>query len=311
MSLETLFNNMKMLKEWDIISNEENLAILFNKLEKESRLDEFIVELFKKYSISNKIRNNLSTIILLSKFPNELLSTNLSDKENELWGRAKEIFTIIKEPIIKDFNILAKKICTFNILYNNYKPEDLSLQKDLLCELFYSYKKFYSEIDDMDLEKDIENTYKKNINGFLNKILYNLKRLNKNWKRDLKYYTFKNIEYDALSHKHMLKYLKLVFWDNIKLEVSIKKNFKILNLLINDYLAIIKNNISIDDKNLLHNYTNINNIHDSLTLCQSLMLINKKIDTLYEYNDDINENNLINTLIIIFERVEYICGILN
>jgi len=310
MSLKVLFNNMKTRKEWHIISYEENIENLFKKLQKESTLDDFISELLKKYSISNKIKNNMTTIILLSRFPNELLSTNLCDKETELWNRAVEIHTIIKNTTIKDFNILAKKICTFNILYDDWKSKDLHLQKDLLCELFYSYKNFYHEIDNQNLEKDVENMYKNNINDFLNKILNTLKGLNKNWKRDLKHYTFKNIEYDVQSHKHMLKYLKLVFWDNIKLEVVIKNNFKVLNFLINDYLAIIKNIISIEDKDLLENYPNINNIESAINLCNSLQIINKKIDNLYDYTNDINENNLINTLIIIFERLEYMCSIL-
>ena len=70
-----------------------------------------------------------------------------SDIENELYEKSMEIFKLLNHTTTDDFKNVAQKILTLYLRYEDWMNKDKTLQIDILCEIFYTYKKFYNDLD--------------------------------------------------------------------------------------------------------------------------------------------------------------------
>ena len=235
MDIQNSLDNLKKTKEWKLISEAENsdLIILHKKSSKQFEI--FMGMLYKKFGVNSYDKKLIQKTILLSRFPEVFMSTNLSEYETNIYNRSKEIFKML---IIKDtinLKILFQKLLTFGIMYKDWEDKDKAMQIEILCEIFNSYNKFINEVKHKDnLSPDDKSTYIKCINTFLNKILHTLRLLDSNWKDILLNYKYKSLDYDKTSHNNMVKYFKSIFWENLYLEIAVKKNYNICNYLVND-----------------------------------------------------------------------------
>jgi len=305
MNINSLLNNLKNSNEWHLLSMENDIENILSKLNKSYKnFTNFMDVLYKTNNIHQKDPQIIQQIILIARFPKYFLSSKLSEYEYNLHEKALEVLTILRGNEI-NFSQLSKKIFTFSILYKDWESKDKDMQKDLICELFYRYSKFLENITKLNIDQNTKQIYIKNINMFLNKILRILKLLETNWKKLLYNYKIKDIVYNEQSHKNMEKYLENIFWENINLEINIKKNFKIVNYLINDYKDLLKN--TTVDTSVLNNYTEIKDKEDIEILLNILVDINKSVDSYFNYSL-LNNKNIVQKFSIIFDRLKKLFG---
>lgn len=188
-------------------------------------------------------------------------------------------------------------------MYKDWEDKDKTMQVEILCELFNSYKIFIKDVKQQNniLSGD-KSTYIKCINNFLNKVLNILKILESDWKKTLSTYTFKNIEYNEASHKNMTKYFKSIFWENIYIEIIVKKKYKICNYLINDYLNLI--NQDLVNCTELENFKTVESLDDIYDLQNIMVSINSQIDNEYSYDFLFNQVTVVNNFQTLFNRLE-------
>ena len=289
MNFNTKLGILRESDEWDIVKNKP-LNIIMNLLKKTNYIEIFATDLLNHFNINYRIK--LVPLLLIYRFPNEIISSNRNSFEDELYQKSTEIFKLLNDTVINDYKKIAQKILTLYLQYENWMNKDKTLQIEILCEIFKQYELFYKKVD---------SDNKKNINVFLQKILMYLKDLDSNWKQTLRNYSFKNIDYDKNSHENMLKYLQFVFWDNIKMEIFVKNNFEIMNLLIQDFLLLVKKSNMIIDTTILNNYKKIRNQEDIVELADIIIDITKNIDTHFNYN--FSSVDLIGNFEICFNRL--------
>ena len=289
MNFNTKLEILRESDEWDIVKNKP-LNIIMKSLKKTNYIEIFATDLLNHFNINYRIR--LVPLLLIYRFPNEIISSNRNSFEDELYQKSTEIFKLLNDTEINDYKKIAQKILTLYLQYENWMNKDKTLQIEILCEIFKNYELFYKKVD---------SDNKKNINVFLQKILMYLKNLDSNWKQTLGNYSFKNIDYDKNSHENMLKYLQFVFWDNIKMEIFVKNNFEVMNLLIQDFLLLLKKSNMIVDTTILNNYKKIRNQEDIVELADIIINITKNIDTHFNYN--FSSIDLIGNFEICFNRL--------
>tara|TARA_B110000208_G_C11760448_1_gene426693 strand:+ start:24 stop:920 length:897 start_codon:yes stop_codon:yes gene_type:complete len=294
MIFQSRLNIIKKSKEWDLLTT-KSLGVVTKSLKKSNSIESFVKDLFVHYKISYPVK--IVPLLLMSRFPNEIITNNRNDFENELYEKSIEIFKLLNHPTIDDFKNVAQKILTLYLRYEDWMTKDKTLQIDILCEIFYTYKKFYNDLG-------VNDFLQNNVTTFLNKILLYLKNLDNNWKESLSNYNFKNSEYDEDSHLNMLKYLRMVFWDNVKMEIFVRGNFKVINLLINDYLSLIEKGHTLVDITILDQYKEVTNEQDVKELAEIFLNINRSIDSNFNYS--FNENDIISNFEICFNRLDNI-----
>lgn len=299
MAFLSRLNLIKKSKEWDLLTT-KSLGVITKTLKKSNSIESFVKDLLKHYKINYDVK--LVPLLLMYRFPNEIITNNRNKLENELYEKSTEIFKLLNHTTPDDFKNIAQKILTLYLRYEDWMNKDKTLQIDILCEIFYTYKKFYNDIG-------VNDFLQNNIESFLNKILLYLKNLDNNWKESLSNYNFKNSEYDEDSHLNMLKYLRMVFWDNIKMEIFVRGNFKVINLLINDYLSLIERSHTIVDITILEEYKEVTNKQDVKELVEIIFDINRIVDSNFNYS--FNENDIISNFEICFNRLDNIFTPLN
>lgn len=304
MNLKNALDKLKATPEWGIMINTENIEDLLPKLNTAwPAFETFIRALLNKYEISYAVDMILEEAILLNRFPDYFLSETLSEKELLLFNSAETLCNLLTQSM-PDFELLSKRALTFSILYTEWAKNDKSMQLEFICEIFHGYQQSLKDMDNYNLTNDEKKLYTDGTNKFLNKVLAIMKILDVDWKKTLRKYVVKNIEYDDATHTHMHKYLQAIFWENISLELNVKRNFKIINFLIQDYINIA--NKLIIDLTELHNYPEIKNTQGVIDLLQILITLNQRLDREYPYNTNIHSKNIIKTLQTLFSRLEFL-----
>jgi len=303
MNILNSLDNLKKAAEWKLICEGDDVEFIMLHIKNTDNFEIFISMLYKKYGIKSYDKKLIHKIILLARFPHVFMSINMSEYENNIYKRGKEIFDLLITNEDINMKVLFQKLLTFSIMYKDWEEKDKTMQIEILCETFKSYNVFIKEVKHQDNISDTDKyTYIKCINAFLNKILHTLKILDSNWKELLLNYKVKSLDYSKTSHDNMIKYFKSIFWENVYLELIVKKNYNICNYLINDYLNLF--NPSLVDYTSLENYKQVNSIGDIYELQNVMISINKQIDTEYNYNILFNETTLISNFRKIFNRLE-------
>ena len=143
MIFQSRLNIIKKSKEWDLLTT-KSLGVVTKSLKKSNSIESFVKDLFVHYKISYPVK--IVPLLLMSRFPNEIITNNRNDFENELYEKSIEIFKLLNHPTIDDFKNVAQKILTLYLRYEDWMTKDKTLQIDILCEIFYTYKKFYNDL---------------------------------------------------------------------------------------------------------------------------------------------------------------------
>ena len=251
--MELYINEMIHCDVWKFIEISDNIDDIISYISTVSEpkyihYNKFIDELKKITNIDYNITpNDIITIHLISEYKDEFLSKTLVDIEKQIYNRANEIINIINT---NDENntpeILIKKIITFNIMFMDWKEKDKLSQLDILSEIFFRYNEALREFQVNNDDDDIKNVYIEELNMFMNSILYNMKRLDINYKDHLFNYKFKNVEFDNNARKYIYNNLVHIFWKNIEYRIKILKDYTVINLIIDSYIDIYVK-ISLDE----------------------------------------------------------------
>ena len=151
------------------------------------------------------------------------------------YQKANIISDMLKEEIL-DYNLLSKKIFTFIIVYEQWLIDDKENQLNILCEIYYQYDEILKDFLKNNMYSvEIKKMYESIYRDFLNKILRHLSLLKKTWKKYLKNYKYKHVDFDEQSQKFMYNNLKNVYWDIMYMESCIKDNKEVIPRIINDY----------------------------------------------------------------------------
>ena len=303
MKLINILYNLKKTEEWNLLYKEPLLENIIIKTKKHTSFENFVKELFKVTNITCNDKQIIQKAVLISRFPDKIISGTMSDYEKNLYDRSVEIFEVLNNNPLPDLNILARKLFTFNIMYKDWENKDKTMQINILCEIFNSYNIFIRDIKTQLTISNSEKTiYINCIHKFLNKILHTLKNIDKNWKQTLLNYKSKQIQYNEQSHNNMLKYLKIIFWENIHIEIVLKKNYNICNFLINDYINMCQQTST--DLSILKNFRSVETINDIYEVQKIMIDINTSLDRNHNYNLLFNPDTIVVNFQIIFKRLE-------
>ena len=247
--------------------------------------------------------------LIISKYPDALLSKDRKEIEENLYEKAKEIFNFINEDL-DDFKLLGKKLVTFKIMFDNWKQKDLESQMDILCETYYRYKETLDQTPN-----NIVNNSNKEIVNFIAKIEKSMKRLSPDYKTYLENYRFKKVSYDEKAYNLIYKKLKKTYWDYIQNKIFNEEQYTIIDRIIDDYKELI-DDIEINDVDLssILSYKGVYSINALLGVTHKMIEFNNSIDS--EHYDEIYihiTNKLISSvkyipdiLKFLFERLEFI-----
>ncbi len=280
-----------------------------------STLDNFISYIKNKFELEENIISHklLVSILMISRFPDDLIGSNRNDTEESIYQKALEIYTLIDNCNLENIN---KKLITFKIIFNDWKSQDKLNQINLLCEMYHKYTDSLAEytfdessdemilnqnseiIDTMDdekkkefvekakqHEKETKNDFINKINSMRNKILHSLKRLTPNYKSYVKNYKLKDVKYDESVYKMFYTKMKHIYWSNIRKDIFEKKDKNVYQHILNDYITIIESlEISNMDIKLLKSYLDYEISEDNLveaciTICKHFIETNKQIDS--------------------------------
>ena len=278
-------------------------------------LDNFLNFIQQKFNIEEKIINHklLVSILMISKFPNDLIGSSRNDTEESIYQKASEIYELINNSNLENIN---KKLITFKIIFDDWKSQDKFNQINLLCEMYHKYTDSLAEytfdepsdeiilsqnseiIETMDDEKkkefvekakqherDTKNDFINKINKMRNKILHSLKQLTPNYKSYVKNYKLKNVKYDESVYKIFYTKMKHIYWSNIRKDIFEKKDRNVYYHVLNDYINIFESlEISNLDIEPLKSYLDYEISEDNLveaciTICKQFIEINKQIDS--------------------------------
>ena len=280
-----------------------------------STLDNFINYIQQKFDLEEKLISHklLVSIVMISKFPNDIVGSDRNDTEESIYQKALEIYNLINNSNLENIN---KKIITFKIIFNDWKSRDKLNQINLLCEMYHKYTDSLAEYtfdevsdeeilnqnseitDTMDDEIKTEFLEKarlhnkegitdfiNKINGMRNKILYSLKKLTPNYKSYVKNYKLKDVKYDESVYKLFYTKMKHIYWSNIRKDIFEKNNKNVYSHILNDYITIFESlEISNMDIELLKSYmeydiSDNNLIEACVVICKLFIETNKHIDS--------------------------------
>lgn len=252
--MESYIDALQQCQIWKFIETSNNIDQIIDyipsvKKPKYIHYINFIQKLKEETDTDYNItHNDIVTMHLISKYKEDFLSKTLVDIEKQIYDRAQEIINIITN--YKTRNVLPekliKKIITFNIIFIDWKEKDKNSQLDILAEIFFRYNESLLEFQDSDIEDDLKVEYTNELNKFMNNILFNMKRLDLNYKCHLFKYKFKNIEFDNNARKYIYNNLTNIFWKNIEYRLKILKDYTVINLIIDSYIDIYMK-ISLDE----------------------------------------------------------------
>ena len=315
--MESYINDMIHCDIWkfiDISDNIDQIITYIPIVEKPKYIyyDNFIQKLKEKTNTDYEITyNDIITIHLISKYKQEFLSKTLVDIEKQIYDRANEIINIITCYSNDDsqYEILIKKIITFNIMFIDWKEKDKKSQLDILSEIFFRYNEALHEFQISDTDDGLKAIYIEELNTFMNNVLYNMKRLDSNYKEHLYKYKFKNIEFDNNARKYIYNNLVNIFWKNIEHRLRILKDYTVINLIIDSYIDLYMK-ISLDEDYL----DDILELKNSFSLEGVYLLINILINnnqlfehTNIEYKLPIDNVDIVmKNLRLIFKSIEEI-----
>ena len=255
----------------------------------------------------------LVSILMISKYPNDIIGETLGDQEQQIVDKAKEIYDMC---INRNTKNIHKKLFTFKIIFEEWKRKDKISQLDMLCEMYYKYtdsenefrnKKTITdeEILDMhdicltmddeakhdfiakarELDKEQGEDFLKKVGGMRNKILHQLKMITPGYMKYLKNYKYKHVTYDESIYREVYTKMKYIYWDNIKRDIFELKKCDIFQHIIQDYIDILSEmKISDLDISVLENLKeydlNEDNLIDACSmLCRTVIDINKQLDS--------------------------------
>ncbi len=315
-----LVNELKKSPIWKKIHSDENIIDITNYLKQDdidySEINALLDFIHSEYGLEkNTITKKLFTsIIMISKFPDDLIGKERGDKEDLIYTKSKEIYQLLLENNINNIN---KKLITFKIIFNEWKSEDKLNQINLLCEMYYKYTDSLNEnnlntqlSDDeilkqnnditvtMDNEakqeyidkiKEIDKIKREEfvtqINLMRNKILHSLKKLTPNFKKYLKNYELQDVKYDESVYKMFYSKMKYVYWKNIRSDIFEKKDIEIYKHILTDYIELI-DSLQLNDLNssdikayLDYDINEDNLINGCITICKLFIKINKSLDS--------------------------------
>jgi len=303
MNIQDSLYNLKKTKGWQLICQGADIEDIMLCTKNNTDFSEFIELLYKNNGIPTYDKKLIQKTLLLSRFPNILMSTNMSDYENNIYKRSVEIFELLNIQVPINMKLLFQKLLTFGIMYTDWEQKDKDMQIKILCETFNSYNIFLKELRHKEhISEEDKSTYITCIKVFLNKVLYTLTNLESDWKKILFNYKFKSIGYDKTAHDNMIKYFKSIFWENIYIELVVRKNYGICNYLIQDYINLINQNLI--DCSILKDYKLIETVADVYELQSNMISINKELDKKTNYNILYNEKTLVSNFRKIFNRLE-------
>lgn len=273
--------------------------IVTNKIMTNNYVLTTISKLIDSYKqLTNYENNRVNSKLILScylirYFTNDVLSSQLEDKEIILFEKSKEFVNYLdnlnEDEFIKDFETFIKKINTYGLIFYNWKNKDLKSQIDTYCEIYYSYQKDINklkedEVNNIDFINNLENI----------KLIVkdSLKNLVGKSEVDNTINNYKYIEklYDNSLYNIVKKNLKNVYWKNIynDLQNDPKIYLQIESIIIevNKYLDIIYNNKTKNlnkylDVNFIKNLIKDNEINENnvIFICSNLLDELKKHDS--------------------------------
>lgn len=292
--------NIKNHPIWSLIKDNE-IDFVINKLPSQNieNLNKFLEELFSIIGeeYENK-KNIIVAILLINKFPCELLSSNRGEEEENLYQKSKEIYKLLITNDI-DYIMLAKKLYTFSIMYSEWKNKDKQMQLNMLSELYYRYSEDINKFLSVSTNHNEKILYNKLFKGFLNKVLKQMALLDKNWKEYLSKYNYKKIDFDEKSHRFMYNKLTEVYWEHLKIQYLSSFSDDIIKQVITDYILLFTKIDNSKNLNYLYNYkSNLSELY------QELINLNKLIGDSFEYKNIINKKQTFKFFKIIFNYLE-------
>lgn len=253
------------------------------------------------------------SIIMIAKFPDDIIGKERIDKEDLIVDKAKEIYNLIIEEKIDKIH---KKIFTFKIIFDNWKKEDKSNQLNILCEMYHNYN---SSIEEYANDPSKEE-YIKELIQMKERIINSMKQITNNYEYYIKDFKPKEFKYDEKVEKMIYTRLKGVYWENIRTEIFKNNNVNLYNQIISDYVYMINElrlrNLDLSILESLSEYElNEYNIIDAYsTLSRALIDINKQVDSenydeiytllLSKLNDD--KRYVVDIFKLCFERLEIV-----
>ena len=320
--MESYINDMIQCDIWEFIKKSENIDQIIAYIPnvdnpKYITYNKFIQKLKEQTDTDYKITyNDIITIHLISKYKAEFLSKALVDIEKHIYDRANEIINIINSYNNTDNwpHILMKKMITFNIMFIDWKEKDKNSQLDILSEIFFRYNEALHEFQVSDKDEELKKIYIEELNAFMNNVLYNMKRLDSNYKEHLYKYKFKNIEFDNNSRKYIYNNLVNIFWKNIEHRLRILKDYSVINLIIDSYIDLYMK-ISLDEDYLddileLKNVFTLEGVYSLIEILINNNTLFEHID--YEYKLPVdNVQGVMENLKLIFKHIEELIFRLN
>jgi len=323
----------------DTIVENIKTSLIWSKLHESDSMDN-IVEYLKTtdvdYSTIDALINNITTnhkiehgilrpsfivsILMIGKFPDEMIGTKLGDTEQNIVDKAHDIYIKFET---NEMENIHKKLITFKIMFDEWKRLDKNSQLELLCEMYYKYTESIDEcvkkepvtdefilltnpdltntMDDeakLNFIKQVRNTqqndtevFLKEVNGMRNKILHSMKKLTPSFMTYLNNYSYKNVKYDRSVYKAFYANIKSAYWDNIKKEIFVNINCSMYNHIITDYIELLEdlNVTGLDISTLIslkeYDVNSDNLAYACSVLCKTIIDINIQIDS--ENYDDI------------------------
>tara|TARA_B100000575_G_scaffold292779_1_gene302097 strand:- start:765 stop:1877 length:1113 start_codon:yes stop_codon:yes gene_type:complete len=318
--MDSLVENIKQSEIWKKIHSDEPVLDIMAYF-KSKNIDYSSIESLIDYISSNHSIDKtlitckfLTSIIMISKFPDDIIGNNKGETEEILHKKAVEIYQILVENKTENIH---KKLVTFKLLFDEWKQADKLNQINLLCEMYYKYdesinefknKKILSDEELLDINKEITDTmdseakmdyinkaraydkeqgeiYMKHVNNARNQILHQLKELTPIYKKCLYHYKFKNVTYDESVYKMVYTKMKHIYWGNIKRDIFELQKCDIFKHVVQDYIDILSAmKITQLDysslESLLDYELSPDHLEDAcILLCETIVKLNKQLDS--------------------------------
>ena len=315
-----LLSQIKECGIWTKIHSEDSVINITEYLKSNTldyqAIDSLLDYIHNEYNLENNMisKKLFTSIIMISKFPDDLIGKERGDKEESIYTKSKEIYDLINTSNIDGLN---KKLVTFKIMFNEWKAEDKLYQINLLCEMYYKYTdsldEYISDIDISDeellnqnksitdtmnneskqeyidkirqIDKEKKEEYVTQIHSMKNRILHSLKKLTPQYQKYLKNYKLQDVQYDESVYKVFYNKMKYVYWNNIKTDIFKKRDKSIYCHILTDYIELINSlqlkELDMSNLNSFAEYdVNEDNLIDAcISICTTFINMNKSIDS--------------------------------
>ena len=318
--MDTIIENIKTSLIWDKLHESESMDNIVEYLKTKNVDYTTISTLIDNITTNHKIAHGILrpsfivSILMIGKFPDEMIGTKLGDTEQNIVDKAHDIYIKFETNAMENIH---KKLITFKIIFDEWKRLDKENQIGLLCEMYYKYTESIDEcvkkepvtdefilltnpdltntmdtVAQLNFIEQVRNTHQhdtdvflKEVNGMRNKILHSMKKLTPSYMTHLNNYSYKNVKYDQSVYKAIYANIKSVYWDNIKTEIFVNKNCDIYKHVIADYTGLLDElNVSgLDISELLsikdYDIDGENLGYAFSVLCKTIVDINLQVDS--------------------------------